>query len=115
MAGHWRSRNRSAIIDGRSRGFAPPRVDRSRNGAGVVLLNMISRMSRSLCALSFTSLLVAIAACSRAAAPPPAAIGGTKAVDPATTGVVVGRVAFDGTPPAPEPLRMQTDKSCLQG
>jgi plastocyanin len=54
------------------------------------------------------------AACSRTP-PPPAALGGTKPVDPHTTGAIAGRVAFQGTPPAPDVLRMQTDKSCLQG
>jgi plastocyanin len=62
-------------------------------------------------------LLLTAIACSRngGAAPPPVSIGGTKPVDPATAGVLVGRVSFQGTPPAPDRLRMQTDKSCLQG
>jgi plastocyanin len=61
-------------------------------------------------------LLLTVVACSRnGGAPPPSSIGGTKPVDPATVGVLVGRVSFQGTPPEPERLRMQTDRSCLQG
>jgi plastocyanin len=54
------------------------------------------------------------AACSRTP-PPPAALGGTRPVDSQSTGAITGRIAFQGTPPAPQPLRMQTDKSCLLG
>ena len=60
-------------------------------------------------------LLLTVGACSRDGAPPPTAVGGTTPVDPATAAVLVGRVSFQGTPPEPERLRMQTDRSCLQG
>jgi len=41
--------------------------------------------------------------------------GGGKHVDPSTAGSVTGRVLFEGTPPAPEPLKMSSDPACGQG
>lgn len=69
------------------------------------------RHGRVLCLL----LTIAAGACSHSSAPLPAAVGGSKQVDPATAGGLTGRVSFEGTPPAPNVLRMQTDKSCLVG
>jgi plastocyanin len=66
------------------------------------------------CRLSSLALLVAIAGCG-AAPPPPAQTGGGKPVDAATAGSIAGRVVFEGTPPAPEPLRMTSDASCTSG
>ena len=33
-------------------------------------------------------------------------------VDPATAGTIAGRVTFEGTPPAPTPIRMDSDRNC---
>ena len=63
---------------------------------------------------SVAALLVAIS-CSSASAPAPAATGGGKHVDAATAGRVAGRVTFEGTPPAPEPLKMAADPACADG
>lgn len=35
-------------------------------------------------------------------------------VDPATAGHVTGRIAFDGTPPKPSAVRMDSDPNCVQ-
>jgi plastocyanin len=57
--------------------------------------------------------VVAIGACTAKQAPPPASTGG-KTVDAATAGTVTGRIVFQGTPPANDVLRMNTDRACLQ-
>jgi plastocyanin len=51
-------------------------------------------------------------ACGRSeeAPPPPAAV--TNPVDPATAGAVTGVVRFEGTPPAAEPISMNSDPFC---
>lgn len=36
-------------------------------------------------------------------------------VDPATAGVIAGRIAFEGTPPAAEPISMKSDPNCQPG
>jgi plastocyanin len=54
-------------------------------------------------------------ACSSAPGSTPAATGGGKHVDSATAGAVTGRVTFEGTPPAPEPLKMAADPACAEG
>jgi len=67
--------------------------------------------------LRLSSLVLAgavVAACS-SPAPPPAATGGGKKVDAATAGTISGRVTFEGTPPANQPLKMGSDASCTQG
>jgi plastocyanin len=43
--------------------------------------------------------------------PPPAAAV-TNPVDPATAGSVRGSITFSGTPPAPEPINMESDPYC---
>jgi plastocyanin len=59
--------------------------------------------------------LLAFTACSSApeSTSPPA--GGGKHVDAATAGGVAGRVIFEGTPPAPERLKMASDPACAEG
>lgn len=74
---------------------------------------MISRTMRD-GRLLFVFLTLATVACSGNAPPPPPA-GGNKPIDPQTVGGIAGRVSFQGTPPAPVALRMQTDKSCMVG
>ena len=59
-------------------------------------------------------LLFITTACGSAAPPPPPA-GGGKTVDAATTGMLSGRALFTGVPPAPETLKMATDKVCVAG
>jgi plastocyanin len=63
--------------------------------------------------LSSFALLSVLAACGGQPAPPPAATGGGKSVDPATAGTITGRIVFEGTPPAAEPLRMGADGACV--
>src|SRR5687767_4043722 len=59
---------------------------------------------------------VAIAACgggsSEPPSPPPAAT--PNAVDPAKTGRVMGAVRLEGTPPAAQAIRMDSDPYCTQ-
>jgi plastocyanin len=61
-------------------------------------------------------ILAFVAGCSSKpeSSPNPAA-GGGKHVDAATAGTVTGRVTFEGTPPAPEPLKMASDPACTAG
>lgn len=33
-------------------------------------------------------------------------------VDPATAGNIAGKITFEGTPPAPQPIRMDSDRNC---
>jgi plastocyanin len=65
--------------------------------------------------LLIAALLVSVSACS-SPPPPPAAqpAGGGKHVDAATAGVISGKVTFEGTPPKPDMLRMNTDQACVQ-
>jgi hypothetical protein len=59
--------------------------------------------------------LVAVSACGGApeeAAPAPPAPT-VNPVDPATAGGIAGRITFDGTPPAPQPIRMDSDPNCV--
>jgi len=53
-----------------------------------------------------------VAACGRSdeAPPPPAAV--SNPVDPATAGAITGLVTFEGTPPASEPISMDSDPYC---
>ena len=54
------------------------------------------------------------AACGSSPAPPlPAAV--TKAVDPASTGSVSGRITFTDPPPAVATIKMALDKACVAG
>jgi plastocyanin len=64
--------------------------------------------------LSSAAALSVVVSCSSAPGPTPAA-GGGKHVDAATAGRVTGRVTFEGTPPAPEPLKMAADPVCAEG
>lgn len=63
------------------------------------------------------ALLLAVSATGSACAPEPPpqplASGGARRVDAASVGHVTGRVTFEGTPPAPEPLHMAADQACL--
>jgi plastocyanin len=65
----------------------------------------------------FVSLLMTagLAACSSPPQSAPAPAGGGKHVDPATAGSLTGRVTFEGTPPAAEPLKMASDPACAEG
>jgi plastocyanin len=65
--------------------------------------------------LSSLVLLLTAAACGGSAPPPPVSTGGGKKVDAATAGTITGRVVFEGTPPAAQPLKMGSDGSCTQG
>jgi plastocyanin len=55
-----------------------------------------------------------LAACGSKPAPPPVPTPPGKRVDPATTGTITGHVAFEGTRPAVESIRMGTDQACVQ-
>ena len=73
-----------------------------------------SSLTRSLPAVA---LAVLAAACGGGNAPlptegtaPPAAI--ENPVNPETAGHVTGRIVFEGTPPAPQPIRMNSDPRC---
>lgn len=57
---------------------------------------------------------MAASACGSKPDSAPASSGGGKRVDAATAGSVTGRVTFEGTPPAPEPLRMTSDPACAE-
>ena len=50
-------------------------------------------------------------ACGGSSAPPPAPTG--PAVDPAIAGTVTATVKFDGTPPAPQMMRLDGDPKCV--
>ena len=65
--------------------------------------------------LSSLALLAALAAACGSSTPPPVSTGGGKKVDAATTGTITGRVTFEGTPPANQPLKMGADASCTGG
>ena len=63
--------------------------------------------------LAFTAAAaLTVAACGRSeeAPPPPAAV--SNPVDPATAGAITGLVKFEGTPPAAEPISMDSDPYC---
>lgn len=65
--------------------------------------------------VSVASALVLATACGSQPAPAPAPpSGGGKPVDSATAGSLSGRVVFEGTPPAPESIRMSSDRACLE-
>jgi len=57
-------------------------------------------------------LAAAVSACGGNDTPPPAQQGGSKRVDPASTGSVAGRVTFTGQAPAPAVLKVDTDPGC---
>jgi plastocyanin len=61
------------------------------------------------------ALLIALAGCSgeqkQAAAAPPA---DAKRVDPATSGTIVGRVVYEGTPPENPRVKMSGDPMCIR-
>lgn len=62
-------------------------------------------------------LLPVLAACGSDPAPEPVAAppAAAKRVDTATAGTITGRIAFDGTAPKPEVLRMGRDAACVAG
>ena len=64
--------------------------------------------------LSSILVLALVASCSPQPSAPPAA-GGGKRVNLATAGTITGRVTFEGTPPAPKPLKMAADPACAEG
>jgi plastocyanin len=72
---------------------------------------MFMRMAKTLALLA---VLTFVAACGSGPDAPPQPAGGGKAVDPATAGALTGRVAFEGTPPAPDTLRMAADPACAE-
>jgi plastocyanin len=57
------------------------------------------------------AVVVLLSACSKPEAPPPSA-GGGKKVDAATAGAIAGKAIFEGTPPAPDVLKMGSDPAC---
>jgi plastocyanin len=58
--------------------------------------------------------LLTTSACRRTPASAPAAVAGTPTpLDPATTGTVSGRVFFDGEVPAPRPIAIASDPTCV--
>ena len=63
--------------------------------------------------LALTALSFA-AACSSAPPPPPPAANAGKHVDQATAGAITGHVVFEGTPPAPDVIRVGIDQVCAQ-
>ena len=73
-------------------------------------------MTRSVHAgLMVAALAVGVAACGGGApenAAPPAPL--TSPVDAATAGNVAGRITFEGTPPQPGVVRMDSDPNCVQ-
>jgi plastocyanin len=58
------------------------------------------------------TLSVACGGGSQETAPPAAPI--ENPVDPATAGSIMGRVTFEGTPPKPAAIRMDSDPNCVQ-
>jgi plastocyanin len=59
------------------------------------------------------SVAIFVAACgSKPEAPAPT--GGGKKVDPATAGAITGKISFEGTPPAPDTIRLGVDQACVQ-
>ena len=76
---------------------------------------MQSRLHRVFtgCAFAFAAAgALTAAACGRSeeAPPPPAAV--SNPVDPSTAGAITGLVTFEGTPPAAEPISMDSDPYC---
>jgi plastocyanin len=68
--------------------------------------------ARALASAAAAALLTAACGRSEEAPPPPAAVANP--VDPATAGAVTGVVKFEGTPPAREPISMDSDPYCQQ-
>ena len=60
------------------------------------------------------AIALALAACSNASSPPPAAStsGTPGAVDPTTVGTISGRIVLDGTVPAADIIRLDADPKC---
>ena len=50
--------------------------------------------------------------CSDKKAAAPAAAAKTQRVDPATAGAIVGKISFEGTPPANPPVKISADPAC---
>jgi len=64
---------------------------------------------------SVLTALALTAACGSQPASAPVPTGGGKKVDAATAGAITGRVAFEGTPPARDVIRMGVDQECVKG
>lgn len=60
------------------------------------------------------SATVLASACGSKPGPTPQRAGGGKKVDPATEGTITGTITFEGTPPAPETIRLGVDTACVQ-
>jgi plastocyanin len=69
-------------------------------------------IARALAVLAVTFLSAACGGGSTDTAPKEAAAPVTNPVDPATAGVVTGRVTFSGQAPAPTPISMASDPRC---
>ena len=69
--------------------------------------------------IPFASIIVVsaaalISACGSKPEPAAQPAGGGKKVDAATAGTITGKVSFEGTPPAPETIRLGVDMACVQ-
>jgi hypothetical protein len=76
---------------------------------------MLKRLLRSSCGLI---VLAAVSACGGAEQTADSTAGGASQAQAATDtangpGVIVGTIMFDGAPPAPRPLRMDSDPRCV--
>jgi hypothetical protein len=76
---------------------------------------MNSMIPRSTLPFAFAALLFGVAACGGGDDAAPAARQVTEMpFDVATAGSVQGMVMFDGTPPPPEPLDMESERACFE-
>ena len=60
------------------------------------------------------SFAVLVSACGSKPEPAAQPAGGGKKVDAATAGTITGKITFEGTPPAPETIRLGVDMACVQ-
>ena len=68
------------------------------------------------CLAAAMTLSVLMAACGggEKTTPAPASTGPVTAVDPAGGATVTGKITFEGTAPAPEPIKTTSDPNCAQ-